>query len=196
MKTSRITMSRIALTTLTILVLLPAAGWTLGKKEAPGKGEILTEEKREIVFYMLMEDPAGAQVSAGIRPEAGGLYHLYQDVRMSDGAVRIASSREFSLPVTGKKLLDPVGTIGIVRYEAEIVPLDPLSYRKSGEAEFSFSADELIDGGRVRMQPGQKALIDAARAAGVDRTLMRVRKISLDRDGIFSGTVDIAVPAE
>lgn len=196
MKTSRITMSRITLMTLTILVLLPAAGWTLGKKEAPGKGEILTEEKREIVFYMLMEDPAGAQVSAGIRPEAAGLYHLYQEVRVSEGAVRIASNREFSLPITKKKILDPVGTIGIVRYEAGLEPLDPLRYRKTGEEEFSFSVDELISGDRVRMQPGQKALIDAARAAGVDRALMRVEKMSFDRDGIFSGTVEIAVPAE
>ncbi|MGC9311644.1 MAG: hypothetical protein ACP5IA_03050 [Sediminispirochaetaceae bacterium] len=196
MKTSRITMSRIMLMTLTILVLLPAAGWTMGKKEAPGKGVIQTEEERKIVFYMLLEDPAGAQVSAGIRPEAAGLYHLFQDVRVSGGAVRIASSRELSLPIAEKKILDPVGAIGIERYEAELVPLDPLRYRKKWEAEFSFSVDELISGGRVRMQPGQKALIDAARAAGVDGALMRVEKISFDRDGIFSGIVEIAEPAE
>jgi hypothetical protein len=33
------------LMTLTILVLLPAAGWTMGKKEALGKGVIQTEEE-------------------------------------------------------------------------------------------------------------------------------------------------------
>ncbi len=196
MKTSRINMSRIVLMAVIILILLPAAGWSMGKREAAGKGEILMEEQREIVFYMLMEDPAGGQLSAGIRPEAAGLYHLYQDVRVSDGAVRIASSREFSLPITKKDILDPVGQIGSVEFRAELVPRDPLSYRKTGEEDFAFSADELIDGDRVRMQPGQKALIDVARAAGVEAALMRIRKISLDQDGIFSGTVEIAVRAE
>jgi len=178
-----------------LLILVPAACFGLGKREAPVEEKVRMEEPTEIVFYMLVENPQDPASMIRFRPEAAAAYHLFQDVKAGNGAVRITSDRKFSLPIGEKEVLDFSGTIGIIRCEAELIPAMPVSYRKIGEEEFSFSVDELVSGERVRFQPGQRAIMDVARTEGVENAIMRVREIRLVRKGTFSGLVEIAVPA-
>lgn len=179
-----------------MIILVPAACFGLGKREAPAEERVRTEEQAEIVFYMLVENPQDPASMIRFRPEAAAAYHLFQDVKAGNGVVRITSDRKFSLPIGEKEIIDSYGVVGFVRCEAELIPASPVSYRKIGEAEFSFSVDELVSGDRVRFQPGQKAIMDAARSEGVEDAIMRVREIRLSRNGTFSGLVEIAVPAE
>ena len=180
-----------------VMWMLPQAMcYGRGKKESPDEGRMYTEEAREIDFFMIGKNPMQAPLPGNQSQELAGFYHLFQQVEVQGGAVRISSNREFSLPITSQKIFVIDDSASAIHYKAELVPRDPLSYRIIGEAEFSFKAVDLLSGDRVRFQPGQKAIMDAAREQGLDETLMRVKQISLDKDGTFKGIVEIAVPAD
>ncbi len=65
------------LTAVLLSVLIPTACAGLGKKETPVEEKVRTEERTEIVFYMLVENPQDPASMIRFRPEAAAAYHLF-----------------------------------------------------------------------------------------------------------------------
>jgi len=180
-----------------LFLLLPLEeGFARGRKEADRTMTVQTEGEMGIQFFLLREGAGTNPKPTDPSPQSAALYHLFQRVEAAGEAVKVSSDRNFSLRL-GKQRAFSSGGAEIIRYDAEIQPDRGISYRKTGEVPFEFSIDECFSSGRVRFQAGQRAIILASRSSDVKGdVLMRVKEMRLDRNGIFSGIVEIAEPAD
>jgi len=172
--------------------------FAFGSREKEGeavKEGRLQEESRSISLVLVASDPAD-QGSLGKYLAGEAALFLFQKYSLSSRAIKITSQRRFSMPVESRKKIDLAGIPLAVEYKIELVPSTVLSYRRVKEFEVVFPAKELIASGRVRLQPGRKALLEAAADAGLESGLIRIKNMDYNRKGDITCLVEIARRAD
>ena len=84
----------------------------------------------------------------------------------------------------------------MTRFAMKVEPAAQVSYRNPREVEVDVAADELISGGRVVLQPAQRAVVKAAGKLKGDQALIRVKSMRQDRRGRWTAVVEIADAVE
>jgi len=181
-----------------LCALMTQGLYAFGSREQEEKGakdSIHTEENRRISLVLVASSPAD-QGNLGNYLAGEASLFLFQEFSVNDASVQISSKRRFSMPVESRKNIDLPGVPLALEYEIDIVPSTALSYRKIRELEVVFPAKELIASGRVRLQPGRKALLEAAADAGLDSGLIRIKNMDYNRKGDITCLVEIARRAD
>ena len=161
------------------------------KATEPAVGKTSADREREIEIFLLA--PRGEAPAAGALGKETATY-LYNQFKVSGTATQMSSSRSFSMPVAERKPVQEINGATIHRYRLDLIPSERIEYRLIEELSFSFDAAELVSSGRIRLQPGQQALLQVAGKAKVAEGLIRVESMRLNSKGVFSGTVQIAAP--
>lgn len=180
---------------LLMLPLLDAAA--LGGREKPVDGPVLSEEtSREIDVYVVHPAPGSGSGIGVPRPQGQAIWYLFQEVQLSGGAVQVRGSRQLSGPILTREQLPLDGDFQMTRFAMKVEPAAQVSYRNPREVEVDVAADELISGGRIVLQPAQRAVVKAAGELKGDRALIRVKSMSQDRRGRWTAVVEIADAVE
>ena len=165
------------------------------KEETGLKDSVQTEEKRRISLVLVSSSPADQGSIAGSLAGEASLF-LFQEYTVSETGVKISSSRRFSMPVESRKQIGLSGVPLAVEYELELIPSAPRAYRMVRELEVVFPAEELVSSGRVRLQPGRRALLEAAKKSGMNTGLIRIKSMEYKRRGDIVSLVEIARSAD
>ncbi len=165
------------------------------KEETGVKDSVQMEERRRISLVLVASSPADqGSIASSLAGEAS--LFLFQEYVVSGTAVKISSGRRFSMPVESRKKIELSGIPLAVEYELELIPSASRAYRKVRELEVVFPAKELISSGRVRLQPGRRALLDAAGKSGMNAGLIRIKRMEYNRRGDITSIVEIGRPAD
>lgn len=181
-----------------VLLMLPLFdAAALGGREKPEEGPVLTEEaSREIEVYVVHPAPGSGSGIGVPRPQGQAVWYLFQEVQLSGGAVQVRGSRQLSGPILTREQLQLDADFQMTRFAMKVEPAAQFSYRNPHEVEVDVASDELISGGRIVLQPAQRAVVKAAGKLKGDRALIRVKSMSLDRRGRWTAVVEIADPVE
>ncbi|WP_319561778.1 hypothetical protein [Marispirochaeta sp.] len=172
--------------------------FAFGSREMGEKGAedaVRTEEQRRISLILVSANPSDQTLFRSFLAEEASLF-LFQEFSTSGKAVKISSNRRFSMPVEERKKIDIPGVPLAMEYQIELSPAAPVSYHLVQANKVVFSAEKLIAPGRVRLQPGRKALLTAATDSGISSGLIRIKSLTSDRKGNIAAVVEIARAAK
>lgn len=171
-------------------------GAALGGREAEEEGPVLTEEEsREIELYMIHPAPGTSTVAGVPRPAGQAAWYLFQQVETSGGGVRVTGNRQLTGPILSRDMSALTGELRLSRFRMTLEPQSLLSYRNPREVKVSFVLEDLLAGSRIKIQPAQQAVVQAARSVGAGTSLMRVKSMSLDGER-WIAVVEIAEGVE
>ena len=184
-----------ALLSLMILITLAAVpAHAGGRREGAGraeKGDLLSESAREVEIFLLTEERAGGAAGNKL-PGSEAAYFLFQSFSRSGNTVRITSHREFSMPIRGRETVRIDDSLYASSYTVELSPKASLSYSIVKTVRLDFEVSALVSGSGRTTQPAGYAAIQALEESGMKEGLVRVRSLSLGRNGKFTGLVELA----
>ncbi len=169
-----------------ISTLLSANLFAFGSKEKPAADK--TEVERTVDVYILNGRVGSTARTASVEAAA----YLFQEFTASGGAFSVSTSREFSMPIKKTEPAGSAGELQLMELSMEIIPKTAVSYTNEEKITVEFSLDDLYSGSRIRMQPGQKAVLDALGTSNKKTGIVRVISMDYSRSGMFKAVVQTA----
>jgi hypothetical protein len=171
-------------------LLSPLSLHAFGSKEKGTEGGSALESEREVEVFVLSTSGSAAASSPALAESAAAF--LFREFSADGSSISIQGSRRFSMPILERSVQKTETSASLLVFRLRLEKFDALQYSKVEEVSVSFSVDELVSGDRIRLQPSQKALLDAVAAADRKSGLVRIRELSVDRSGVFKGIAEIA----
>lgn len=85
--------------------------------------------------------------------------------------------------------------LNLVYHRIELTPRRVGPYSSQTEITVAFPLDDLVDEGRIRMQPAQYAVLQGIRKSDMTAGLVRILKLDY-RKGEVSARLELALPGE
>ena len=182
----------VSLIALFILLMIspPLSLHAFGSKEKGTDGGSAVESEREVEVFVLSTSGSGAASSPALGESAAA--YLFREFSADGSSISIQGSRRFSMPILERSVRKTGTAASLLTFRLRLEEFDALPYTLKEEVAISFSLEELVSGDRIRLQPSQKALLEAVAAAKSTSGLVRIRELTLDRAGNFKGTAEIA----
>lgn len=155
------------------------------------------EEARVIEFHILARAEAGASTTPAVGESAAA--HLFQRFEKSSDGIRLIGSREFSMPIEERRVEERLtgngAGLNLVYHRIELTPRRVGPFSSQTEITVAFPLDDLVDEGRIRMQPAQYAVLQGIRKSDLSAGLVRILKLDY-RKGEVSARLELALPGE
>ncbi len=169
-----------------LFIFSAANGFAFGSKEKPAKNSM--EEERKVNVFILNSRTGNTARTAATTASAW----LFQEFSTSGGGVSVNSSRRFSMPIGDTEQRDRAGELVLLELSLDLIPENPVSYTNEKNISVEFELAELYSGSRIRMQPAQKAVLDALGAGDKKTGIVRVISMDYSRSGTFKAVVQTA----
>lgn len=163
----------------------------LGKREIIPEGPIITEKAVETtVFIAGTSTEAPALVRQKALSPASSAY-LFSEFKADKKTVMSTGKNSFSMRIAGQGEGLSVSSLALYPVEVSLLPETERSYIPGTTVEVDFPVEEITSGGKIIMQPSQKALVLGILKSGWGTGLARVKSLSLEGKRL-KGVVELA----
>jgi hypothetical protein len=177
---------------LCIALLSVAVGISaLGKHEIIPEGPVMTEKAVETtVFIAGTSTEAPALVRQKALGPASSAY-LFSEFAADKKNVQSIGENSFSMRIAGQGEGLSVSSLSLYPVEVSLIPEAARSYIPGTTVEVDFPVEDIASGGKIIMQPSQKALVLGILKSGWGTGLARVKSLSLEGKRL-KGVIELA----